>query len=187
MVILVVGLVVFLGVHLSAVVGLREPMVARLGEGRWKGLYSVLSAIGLLAIVIGYGQARQAPTMLWAPPSWTRHAVFTLMLPVFPLLSAAYLPGRIRSAVRHPMLLATALWGASHLLANGSSADALLFGGFALWAIVDIVSLSRRGQRPIPGAPPSPWNDAIAVVVGLGMYVATLLVLHGWLIGVPLL
>ncbi len=109
------------------------------------------------------------------------------MLPVFPLLFATYLPGRIRTAVKHPMLVATKTWALAHLLANGMLADVLLFGGFLAWAVADRISLKRRVVRPVAGAPPSPWNDAIAIVGGLALYGITLFWLHRVLIGVPLL
>jgi uncharacterized membrane protein len=186
MVLLVVGLVLFLGVHSVSIVapGWRDGMVERLGEGPWKGLYSLVSLVGFGLLVYGYGAARTAPVLVWAPPTGLRHLALLLMVPVFPLLFAAYLPGRIKTATKHPMLLATKLWALSHLLANGMLADLLLFGGFLAWAAVDRVSLKRRGQRPIATAPEGKFNDAIAVVGGLVAYVVTVLWSHEWAIGV---
>jgi uncharacterized membrane protein len=107
-----------------------------------------------------------------------------LMLPVFPLLAAAYLPGRIKAALKHPFLVAVKLWAAAHLLANGTLADVLLFGSFLAWAVADRISLKRRPQRPLPGAPERPMNDLIAVVAGLVLYGVFVTWLHQWLIGV---
>ena len=97
---LIVGLLIFLGVHSVAIVapGWRDAQRARLGEGPWKGMFSLASALGLALIVYGYGVARQAPVVLYTPPVWTRHLAALLLLPVFPLLLATYLPGRIKSA-----------------------------------------------------------------------------------------
>jgi uncharacterized membrane protein len=106
------------------------------------------------------------------------------MLPVFPLLVATYFPGRIQSLARHPMLLATILWGIAHLMANGTLADLLLFGSFLLWALADRISMTRRVQRPIQRAPPAAWNDAVALLAGLALYAGFLFGLHGWLFGV---
>ncbi len=184
MVVLIIGLVMFLGVHAIAVAGLRETAIQRLGEGPYKGLYSLVSAAGLAAIVWGYGLARAEPTVAWLPPVWARHLSLTLMLPVFPLLLAAYLPGRIQRATKHPMLLATKIWATAHLLANGMVHDLLLFGGFLAWAVAVRVSLKRRAPRAIAMAPATPANDAIAVVAGLALYLATLWRVHLWLIGV---
>lgn len=185
MTVLLIGLVLFIGIHLAAVLGAREPAIARLGEGPWKGLYSVISAVGLAAIVWGYGQARMQPTVVWIPPVWTRHLALTILVPVFPLLLAAYLPGQLRAwSGGHPMLTATVLWAGAHVLANGMLADLALFGSLGLWALVVRLSFLRREPRVLPMAPPSVANDAIAVVVGLGLYTATLLKVHLWLFGV---
>jgi len=183
---LVLGLILFLGVHSVSIAApaWRDAMRNRLGEGPWKGLYSAVSAAGFVLIVIGYGLARQHPEVLYTPPGWLRHLALLLLVPVFPLLLAAYLPGRIKSAAKHPMLLATKCWALAHLLANGTAADVLLFGGFLAWAVADRISLKHRVQRPLPGAPPSPMNDAIAVVGGLAIYVVVLFWAHAWLIGV---
>jgi uncharacterized membrane protein len=110
-----------------------------------------------------------------------------LMLPVFVLLLAAYFPGRIRAAAKHPMLLATKLWATAHLLANGTLADVLLFGSFLAWAVADRISMKKRTQRAIPGAPPGAANDAIAVVGGLALYALFAFWAHRVLIGMPLL
>jgi uncharacterized membrane protein len=187
MLLLVIGLLVFLGVHSVSIVasGWREAHIARMGEGAWKGLYSLISIASFVAMLYGYGMARHAPVMVYAPPVALRHLALLLMVPVFPLLIAAYLPGRIKRAARHPMLLAVILWALAHLIANGSLNDVVLFGGFLLWAVSDLVSVSRRKTpRAVPGAPASPINDVIVVVAGLGLYAFMLLWAHAHWIGV---
>ena len=186
MAVLVLGLALFLGMHSVAIVspGFRERFCSRLGEGAWKGLYTLVSLAGLVLIVYGFGLAREAAIVLYSPPSWLRRAALVLMLPVFPLLIAAYLPGRIQTAAKHPMLASVKLWAFAHLLANGSLADVLLFGGFLVWAVADRISLKRRPPRAKPNAPPGRWNDAIAVVLGLGLYFVAIGWLHVWLFGV---
>ena len=180
------GLVLFLGVHSIAIVSpaWRDGMAARMGEWPWKGAYAAASLVGFILIVQGYAAARLDPTVLYAPPGWLRHASLLLMVPVFPLLLAAYLPGRIKTATRHPMLVATKLWALSHLFANGTAADVALFGAFLVWAVADRISLKSRASRSIPGAPPSRMNDAIAVVGGLLFYGVFVMGLHAALIGV---
>ena len=185
---LILGLVLFLGVHSVEIVSptFRSRAVARLGEGAYKGIYSLLSIVGFVLLIWGYGVARQHPILVYAPPLWMRHVTLLLMLPVFPLLMAAYLPGRIKAAVKHPMLAAVKMWAFAHLLANGMLADVLLFGGFLIWAVADRISVKRRTVlRPLPGPPPSKFNDLIAVVVGLALYVIFGFWLHLVLIGVP--
>jgi uncharacterized membrane protein len=176
---LIAGLVLFLGVHSVAIVAptFRTRTIQRMGEGAWKGLYALISLAGFVLICYGFGLARQAPVVLYSPPTWLRHLAFLVMLPVFPLLIAAYLPGRIKTAAKHPMLAAVKFWAFAHLLANGSLADVLLFGGFLAWAVVDRISVKRRATpQVLRTAPPGPWNDAIAVVLGLAVYA----LLIGW-------
>jgi uncharacterized membrane protein len=186
---LVAGLVIFLGVHSIAIFagGWRERMVARLGPVSWKGLYTAVSLVGFVLLVGGYAQARLDPVVLYEPPYWLRHVAMLLLLPVFPLLLSAYLPGRIKAAVQHPMLTATKAWALSHLLVNGMLADVLLFGGFLAWAVLDRISVGKRPQPAPRAAPASMRNDVIAVVGGLVLYVVFLKWAHGLLVGVPLL
>ena len=183
--VLIAGLVVFLGVHSIAIVApeLRTRVLGRVGEGPWKGGYALASLIGFVLIVYGFGMARQSPTVLYVPPHWTRHVTFLFMLPVFPLILAAYLPGRIKAATKHPMLAAVKFWAFGHLLANGMLADVLLFGGFLAWAVVDRISLKRRPQV-MRTAPPGRFNDLIAVILGLALYAFFIAWAHVRLFGV---
>jgi uncharacterized membrane protein len=175
--VLITGLVLFLGVHSIAIFApaLRERARSRLGDGPWKGVYSVVSLLGFFLIIYGFGWARQSPVVLYTPPPWMRHVTAFLMLPVFPLLIAAYLPGRIKTAAKHPMLAAVKFWAFAHLLDNGMLADVLLFGGFLAWAVMDRISLKKRPQN-LRTAPPARFNDAIAVIAGLVLYV----IFIGW-------
>ncbi|MDT4861986.1 NnrU protein [compost metagenome] len=190
MLLLILGLVLFLGVHSVSIVSPdgRHRLVKQLGEGPWKGLYSLVSLAGFVLIVIGYGAAREAPVLLYTSPNGFRHLAAVLMLPVFVLLLAAYLPGRIQRAAKHPMLLAVKLWALAHLLANGTLADVLLFGGFLVWAVIDRISVKKRAAagllRPGPVLPGSKANDAIALVGGLAIYGLFVVWAHAWLIGV---
>jgi uncharacterized membrane protein len=187
MTLLIVGLVIFLGIHSVGIFApaWREAQIAKLGAMPWKGIYSLVSAVGLGLIIYGFGQARQAPIVLYTPPMWLRHVALLLMVPVFPLFIAAYFPGRIKAAAKHPMLLSVKFWALAHLLANGTLADVLLFGSFLIWAGLDRMAVKRRAtQRVVPGAPPSPMNDAIVLIAGLAIYVLVLLWAHQKLIGV---
>lgn len=184
MILLIVGLSIFLGVHSVAIVApaWRERTIRARGAGAWKIVYSLISLAGLVLIVVGYAAARPTAVLVYAPPPFLRHVALLLMLPVFPLLIAAYLPGRIGAATRHPMLLAVKLWALAHLLANGSAADLLLFGGFLAWAAADRVSVERR-PAPVRGEP-RPRNDAIALAVGFALYLAFIGFVHRWITGV---
>jgi uncharacterized membrane protein len=186
---LVLGLVLFFAIHSVSIVNdpWRNRMAAKIGEWPWKGLYALISIVGFALIVRGYGLARLDPVVLYAPPPWLGPLAMVLLVPVFPLLLAAYLPGRIQTAARHPMLVATQLWAVAHLLVNGMLADVLVFGAFLVWAILDHASMKHRTQRAIPHLAPSEANDLLVVAGGLALYAGFVLWLHGWLIGVPLL
>ncbi|MCT7373620.1 NnrU family protein [Chelativorans salis] len=186
MLVLILGLLLFLGTHSLLIVAphLRENVLATRGKGAWMLPYTVASILGLALIVWGYGLARQDPTVLYATPPALRHVTLLLMLPVFPLLIAAYAPGHIKTTIGHPMLIATMLWGAAHLLANGTLADLFLFGGIALWAGADWASVTQRPRGPASSKAPSLRNDVIAVVGGLIVYVVFVGWLHRVLFGV---
>ena len=177
---LILGLVVFLGVHSVSIVSpnWRDATAARMGERAWKGVYSLISIASFVLLIWGYGVARMNPVALYTPPLQLRWATVLLMLPVFPLLLSAYFPGRISATLKHPMLAAVKFWALAHLLSNGALADVLLFGGFLAWAVADRISFKRRAQRPIRTAPARPWNDAIAVIAGLVLYALFVYWLH---------
>jgi uncharacterized membrane protein len=183
---LIAGLLLFFGLHSISMVapGWRDDMVQRLGEGAWKGLYSLLSGIGLALMIVGFAHARAHAAVLYVPPAVLRYLTFLLMLPVFPLLLAAYLPGRIQSRTRHPMLAAVKLWATAHLLAIGTLPDVLLFGAFLVWAVFDRISVKRRPRTVRHSPRPIRYGDLVAVVVGLGLYVLFVLKLHALIIGV---
>jgi uncharacterized membrane protein len=183
------GMVLFFAAHSIAVVAptWRVRMRLHIGPVTWKVVYALLSAIGLTLMLFGYAHARGAPTVLYAPAAWLHAVTWILMLPVFPLLFAAYLPGTIHRAFTHPMLAAVKLWATAHLLSNGTLPDVLLFGSFLLWAIIVRISLKRRAPERAPGAPSSPYNDLIALVLGLALYAAFIVRWHALVIGVPLL
>lgn len=188
MAMLVLGLVLLLGVHSTRLIapGLRDAGVARLGLLPWKILYAVLSLIGLVLIVQGYGEARMAPTLLWVPPVWTRHLAALLTLPAFVLMACAYVPGtRIRAKLGHPMVAGVKIWAFAHLVANGTLADLLLFGSFLVWSVVMFATLRRRDraaglQRPAGSAS----RDAMAIVAGIVGWAVFASWLHLALIGV---
>ena len=192
MTLLIGGLLLFIGTHLVPTrPALRGALIARIGEGSYKGAFSLLSAIGLVLLVLGYehmqGLGRGNP-QLWVPPIWTRHLVFLLMVPAMILLVAAYVPSRIRSGVRHPMLSALMLWALAHLSANGDLASVLLFGSFLGYAVYDRISVRHRpSPGPLGAAQGGLVGDVIAIGLGLALYAFMLFWAHAKLIGVALL
>ena len=190
MMVLVVGLILFLGVHrVPTSPELRDGLKERIGEVPYKAIFSLLSLVGLVVIVLGYHKLQLHPgknPILWDPPTWTRHIAVALMLPAMILLVASVIPSRIRTAVRHPMLIAIKTWAFAHLIANGDLGALLLFGSFLAFAVYDRISVKKRGaQGPLGNATPSSAiNDVIVVVVGVALYAALLYGGHQWLIGV---
>lgn len=172
MTLLILGLLIFLGIHSVSIVApaWRDALANRLGVAAWKGLYSLISIVGFVLFWKGYALARLEPVPLYVPPSGLRHVAAALMLPVFPLLLAAYLPGKIQTLSVHPMLVAVKLWAVAHLLANGMLADVLLFGSLLAWAVADRISLKRRVPRVTPSLPRVAINDVVIVVGGLALY-----------------
>ncbi len=169
--ILIIGLVLFLGLHSVRIVAedWRAGVIARFGEGPWKGIYSVLAVVGLVLVVWGYGEARLTPLPLWESPRWTRHLAALLMLPALVLLVAAYVPANhLKARLGHPMLLAVKVWALAHLLANNTLADLLLFGGFLVWAVFDFRA-ARRRDASVAARPPGPPRGAMtALTLGIG-------------------
>ena len=188
---LILGLIIFFGAHLFSAFRSRAPgrdIKAKLGYGPYMGLYTLVSVIGLGLIVWGFGAARPAP-ILYVPPAGLAHLNLALMLPAMILLAAAYTPtGRIKKAVKHPMLVAVKIWALGHLLANGELNSVLLFGSFLAYGVIDRIAVKKRGDNgPGPDAPVSAMGDLAAVLIGAGAYAALLFWLHPILIGVPAL
>ena len=185
---LIVGLVIFLGAHSVRIFAepWRTRQIARLGQQRWKGLYSLVSLAGFALIVWGYGVSRADPVNLWDPPAWTRHAAALLTIITFVLWTAAYVPGnRIKAALGHPMILGVKVWALAHLISNGGLADVVLFGAFLVWAVLDFRAARQRDRAAGTRYPSgSVGRDLSTLVIGLIAWWAFAQYLHGWLIGV---
>jgi uncharacterized membrane protein len=188
MLLLILGLVVFLGAHSTCIFASdwRRQQIRRLGEGPWKGLFALTSLAGLILIIVGFGDARANSVLIYAPPVWLRHVNIFLTLIAMVLVAAAYVPGNhIKEKIGHPMLAGVKIWAFGHLLAIGMLRDVVLFGAFLAWAIADFVA-SRRRDRTAGVIYPagSVTGDVIAVVVGLTIWAAFAFWLHMLLIGV---
>ncbi|MFN0263262.1 NnrU family protein [Tepidamorphus sp. 3E244] len=191
MALLIAGLVIFLAIHSVQIAGFKEPMAARLGVNGYKVVHSIVSLVGLVLIVIGYGQARAAGApQIYDPPLWMRHVTLLLMMIASVLFVASFIPSRIKAYAKHPMLASLKVWALAHLLANGDLASLLLFGSLLAWAVVDRISLKRRPvdviahEKAIGAAPAS---DVLVMVLGATLYVAIAFWLHPWLIGVEVM
>jgi uncharacterized membrane protein len=191
MLVLILGLAIFFAAHLvPASPGLRDGLIARFGEGAYKIAFSVVALAGFVLIVLGYHKLQLMPgknPVLWDPPTWTRHIAFLLMLPAMIMLVASLIPSRIRTATKHPMLIAIKTWALAHLITNGDLGSLVLFGTFLAFAVYDRISIKRRPRAAVPPpAPSSPINDVLVVVAGVALYAFMLFGGHALLIGVPL-
>jgi uncharacterized membrane protein len=184
--ILVAGLVVFIGAHVFVTLrGQRAAVIARIGEGPYKGLMALVSLAGIILIGYGFGQYRATGWVdVWHPPRWTYYITQFLMWPASIFVVAAYIRGNIWRSLKHPMLVGVKTWAVAHLISNGDLGSILLFGSFLAWAGYDRITLKRRTD---PGAPLIPAgghrNDIIALVVGTLLYLALGLVFHPLVIG----
>ena len=189
MILLVFGLVLFLGIHSVRIAAdaLRSRFIAARGLGAWKGVYSLAAIAGFVLICIGFGEARQQALVLWSPPRWTHDVAALLTLFAFILLAAAYVPGNgIKARVKDPMILGVQCWAAGHLLANGTLADVVLFASVLAWAVLDLRAVRQRrraGGEPA-ATPVRRGRSAITVVVGLLAWMLFAFHLHQPLIGV---
>ena len=186
---LLIGLALFLGIHSlqSLTPEARQNSIARWGELGFKGIYAVLSLVGLVLLVQGYGQARLDPVVLWTPPRGMQHATILLMWVAMVLLVATYVPGnQIKAKLRHPMTLSVKVWALGHLLSNGNLADVILFGGFLIWSVLVFRAARQRDRQSLHSAPEGKLlGTLLAVLVGTGLWAAFLMGgLHLWLVGV---
>jgi uncharacterized membrane protein len=188
MTLLLLGLVLFLGVHSTRIVAewFRSRQLARLGENGWKGLYSLASIAGFALVVYGFGLARQQPVVLWATPTWLRHVAALLTLVSFVFLTAAYVPGnQIKARLHHPMVLGVKVWAFAHLIANHTLADVLLFGAFLVWAVFSYRAAKARDRRAGTVYPMGTASRTMAtVLIGTVAWAAFAFWAHGVLIGV---
>ena len=185
--VLIIGLLLFIGPHvLVALRGRRAALIARIGEGPYKGLFALVSIVGVVLIGYGFSEYRATGWIdVWYPPIWTRHIVVVLMWPASICVVAPYFPGAIKTTLKHPMLVGVKLWAFAHLCANGDLGSIILFGSILAWAVFDRISLKRRGdaggiQIPAGGR----RNDIIAIIVGTVLYLVLGFLFHPLVIGV---
>ena len=185
---LLLGLLIFLGIHSVRIVAddWRTQTREQIGPLAWKAVFSLISLVGFALIVWGFGQVRQMPVQLWSTPEGLRHLAAVINLAAFVLLAAAYVPGnRIKARVHHPMVLGVALWAIAHLLPNSNLGQVVLFGSFLLWSILDWRASTRRDQRMNTSYPNGTASaTGLTVALGVGSWIVFTLWLHGILMGV---
>ena len=184
---LILGLVLFLGIHSVRIfaAGFRTRQVARFGANGWKAIFTIVALAGFALIVWGFGMARTQPVLLYVPPLWLKHLNAAFTLPAMVLIAAAYVPrNHLKAWIGHPMLAGVKLWAMGHLLATGYLHDVVLFGGFLLWAIVDFAACRRRDRRQgAVQAGGTLAGNIATLVAGLVLWAAFAFFAHVWLIG----
>jgi len=192
---LILGLILFLGAHSVRILadGWRDQTIAAYGEKAFKGVYTLVAILGFYLLVVGYGEARLQPLVLWNPPIFTKHISILLMLLSSILLIATYIPrNHFKMRLKHPMVLSVKVWALSHLLANGNLADLVLFGSFLIWAVLNFRSARARDRAQVQNsdaneeAPlkPNLLATLIALFGGMGLWAVITFVLHAKVVGV---
>lgn len=189
MLILILGIVLFLGVHVfSTLRGPRAALIEKYGAQTYKGAYSAVALAGFLLIVWGFSRYRAEGLIpIWEPPHWMRHIAMPLVWVAFVAIASRRAPpSRIRGWLRHPTLVALKSWAAAHLLVNGDLGGMLMFGSFLGFAVYDRIAVKRRGDLGAERLSAFTRGDAIALGTGTAVYLL-FLVLHPYLFGVPVL
>lgn len=185
--ILLIGLVLFLGVHSLRMLApqWRERQIESSGKNAWQGIYSVVSLASLAIVIYGYAYYQPQAPIIYVTPDWMRHLAFLFMAVSFVSMMIGNLPtGRLKPVLKHPMLLAVMIWAFTHLLVNGDLASIVLFGSLLAWSVWNRIAVSHR-EEVSPQAGPVIYDFA-AIVSGLVIWALFVWKLHEWLIGVPL-
>ena len=202
---LILGLILFLGAHSVRILadGWRDQTIAAYGEKAFKGVYTLVAILGFYLLVVGYGEARLQPLVLWNPPILTKHISILLMLLSSILLIATYIPrNHFKMRLKHPMVLSVKVWALSHLLANGNLADLVLFGSFLIWAVLNFRSARARDRALLlnlnvteeaagesiaeseSAHQPKLLSTIITLVGGIAIWALITFVLHAKVVGV---
>jgi uncharacterized membrane protein len=186
---LYIGTVIFVGVHLLAMLlpGERDRLRERMGENPYKGLFSLVSAIGLILMIYGFytkNGALEPNDYIYTPAAWTRHAAMGLVLLAFIFLGASHGKGYLKLWLKQPMSIGFGLWAGAHLLANGEKPAIIFFGAFLVLAVLDIILSTLRGK--LPHHEPQLKSDVRAVIIGIILYLVFLFGFHPYILHLPI-
>ena len=169
---LICGLILFLGIHSFSIFAndWRNAQVKKLGAVTWKIIYSLISIVGLALITVGYLETRPEPITIWSPPPWAWLITVYFSLVTMILVAAAYIPNNaFKAKLKDPMLVGVIVWSICHLIAIGSLGGILLFGGFLIWGVLDLISSrKRRAESALPDSPIKPTGMTTFATVAVG-------------------
>lgn len=191
MLLLMLGLSVFIGIHSLRIRGdtLRARWIASLGPARFKVLYTLVSLVGFTMMVYGFGIARDTPIVLWTPPPVMKHLAYFLTLVAMVFMAAVYVPhNAIKAKLHHPMVLSVKVWALAHLLVNGTLAHLLLFGSMLVWSVL-LFKASRTRDRvdQVVYAAGNLASTFLTLEIGIAAWLMLVGWAHGWLIGVQVM
>lgn len=186
MLLLTLGVLLFTLLHLSVALWptKRALLIERLGEQRYKGVFSLGAVIAIGCMLAGWRDS--AAISFYTPPDWGTAAAMVMLPLAIWLLCCSLGPNHLRRWLRHPQLLAVLLWSLGHVLVNTESRALLLFGAFALWSTIEIILIIHRDGWRTPVATPDWRFDLASVAATLLLLAALWFSGHAWLTGVSL-
>ena len=177
---LILGIIIFFSIHLVPISPLKKILINRLGENKYKGLYSLIALVGLLIIIYGFGHSDFHP--VWDPLPYSREIALALMPISMVLLVAANVQTNIKRFIKHPMLIGILIWSFAHLIANGDLRSIILFASFGVYALVDII-FSKKVLTTNNATNYTLTKDIIVIIIGLLVY-ANIVYFHQHIAGV---
>ena len=177
---LILGIIIFISIHLVPISPLKNILINRLGENKYKGLFSLIALIGILIIIYGFSSADYYP--IWDPLPYSKELALTLMPISIVLLVAANIQTNIKRLTKHPMLIGILIWSFVHLIANGDLRSIMLFGSFGVYALIDII-FSKKVLTTNNTTNYTLTKDIIVVIIGLLVY-AIIVYFHRYIAGV---
>ena len=186
MILLIAGVVVWTGTHWFPALGAsqRARLIERIGEGPYKGLFTLAIVSAIALIVLGWRSTEFIH--VYAPPSWGAWVTEGMMLIALWLFIGvgSPRPSNAKRLVRHPQLMGVLTWSVAHLLANGDGRSVALFAGLGCWAVSMIALLNRRdGPWTKPERVPA-RRDLLPIGLALVAFVV-LFFAHPHFAGVP--
>ena len=192
MIVLIIGLVIFFGMHLVPVTGVKSSLIERMGEKKYQSIFSIISLVGFIIIIYGFSLIDTCNSMmadcetdnfyLWDSFEYSKEISFLLMPISIIFIVASQMKSNIKKVVRHPMLIGVLIWSFVHLLSTGDLRSIILFASFGTFSIIDIIFTRKTTEQGISF---SILNDVVVIVVGLVLY-SIILYFHEYVAGLQI-